>query len=310
MQIHPQWSGTDACQRQSSSLGKVLRLLTNGVSTKAASTNGVHENIGATRNTMYRNFIQRSLEDYLNKIAKENQIPDIDHNSINRSVTSVEKVSNYDERSETLQQNISKLTPGQRDAYDKAISHISGDKPSQLIIFISGEGGTGKSYLIALIIEYTRLRFGKQRGLYGAAIAMAPVGCAANVISGYTWQSCCCKGRSSDTGKDTISQQTAQKIGQNFRGTKLIVIDEISMINLESIAEMSRRHQEGMITLTDDQDKRDIIKRLPFGGTHVLFTGDLWHLKSIGGYPVYTMTPLQGQAKEGQTVWHIINEYS
>ena len=68
-----------------------------------------------------------SIEDYLNKIAKENQIPDIDHYSINRSVTSVEKVSNYDERSETLQQNISKLTPGQRDPYDKAISHISGD---------------------------------------------------------------------------------------------------------------------------------------------------------------------------------------
>lgn len=75
-------------------------------------------------------------------------------------------------------------------------------------------------------MECTRLKYGKQRGLYGAAIAMAPTGCAANVIGGYTWQSCYFKGRSSDAGKDKMSQQTAQKIGDNSRGTKLIVIDE------------------------------------------------------------------------------------
>lgn len=139
---------------------------------------------------------------------------------------------------------------------------------------------------------------------------MAPTGCAANVIGGYTWQSCYCKGRSSDAGKNKMSQQTAQKIGDNSRGTKLIVTDEISMINLESIAEMSRRHQEGMIALTDDQDERDIIKQLPFGGTHVLFTGDLWQLKAIGGHAVYSIKAQQGQALEGQSIWHKINEYS
>jgi PIF1-like helicase len=100
-------------------------------------------------------------------------------------------------------------------------------------MFISGEGGTGKSYLIKLIMEYTRLKFGRQRGLYGATIALAPTGCAANVIEGYTWQSCYGKGRSYDNKHDNMTQQTARRIGENFGRTMLVVINEISMINLE-----------------------------------------------------------------------------
>ena len=56
-------------------------------------------------------------------------------------------------------------------------------------MFVSGEGGTGKSLLISLIMEFTNIFHGTQNGIYGAAVAVAPTGSAANVIRGFTWQS-------------------------------------------------------------------------------------------------------------------------
>ena len=56
-------------------------------------------------------------------------------------------------------------------------------------VFESGEGGTGKSFLISLIMEFTNIFHGKQKGICGAAIAVASTGSAANVIRGFTWQS-------------------------------------------------------------------------------------------------------------------------
>jgi hypothetical protein len=47
----------------------------------------------------------------------------------------------------------------------------------------------------------------------------------------------------------------------------------ISMINLENLADMSHRHHQGLLALTDDIDERNYIMSKPFGGIHILFTG-------------------------------------
>ena len=278
------------------------------------ATEGVFENITEVRNTYYRNFISNSQQAKIAKDATDNQVQYTEYeNTQNVHTHSIvhHKVHNYEERLLKLATDIETLTPGQRDAYDKAIEHISGRNPTQLIMFISGEGGTGKSFIIALIMEFTRLKFGKQKGLYGATVAMAPTGCSANVIKGYTWQSCYGKGRKQEHGEESrMSQETAKKIGENFRGTQLAIIDEISMINLESLAEISQRHQQGLLAITENEGERELIRQKPFGGMHMLFTGDLWQLKAIGGHPIYTTKILDGQALKGQKIWRSINEYS
>ena len=71
---------------------------------------------------------------------------------------------------------------------------MNGETTEQLIGFVTGEGGTGKSMLIQTLKEYCQLTFGKQEGIYGSALAMAPTGCAASNIEGYTWQSITCCG--------------------------------------------------------------------------------------------------------------------
>ena len=270
--------------------------------------------LSTIRHTYYKNFIQNAQADYIEKQELNNQI--ISSHSSEITYTSplmqtISRVDNYDERYAKLASDIMKLTSGQKEAYDKAVDHISGRNPAQLIMFTSGEGGTGKSFIIALIMEYTRLLYGKQEGLYGAAVAMAPTGCAANVVKGYTWQSCYAKGRGDDTSDSiTMTQTTARKVGEKFKGTRLIVLDEISMIKLESIAEISLRHQKGLLSVTDDPTEKCSIENKPFGGTHILFTGDLWQLQAIGGSPIYTSKIMKGRAAVGQAIWHSINEYS
>jgi hypothetical protein len=72
-----------------------------------------------------------------------------------------------------------------------------------------------------------------------------------------------------------MSSLTAKRIGSKFDGTKLLVLDEISMINLKSLAEISDRHIAALKSLTEDKEEQEIIYSKRFGGVHVLFTGDL-----------------------------------
>jgi PIF1-like helicase len=177
-------------------------------------------------------------------------------------------------------------------------------------MFISGEGGTGKSFIIALIREFTRLRYGKQLGLFGSVARMAPTGYAANLVEGQTWQASYGVGKNSDqNGKNNMTQESAKNVGYRLRGTKLIIIDEISMISLENLADMSYRHQQGMLSLTDDSDERNYILSKPFGGIGVLITGDLHQLKPLGGAAIYTKKSVSGKVLKGQIRRNTLTEY-
>ena len=45
-----------------------------------------------------------------------------------------------------------------------------------MIMFVPGEGGTGKTFLINQMAEYARIRYGKQKGIYGSVVKTAPTG--------------------------------------------------------------------------------------------------------------------------------------
>jgi PIF1-like helicase len=275
-----------------------------------SNTDEVRCNISTNLSTYYKNFIKNAQDNFMAKIRLDNQISQNDHSTNNSAFNGIHNVSNYDERVQQLAADIQKLTVGQKRAYDKAISHLSGANPTPLFMFISGEGGTGKSFIIALIREFTRLRYGKQLGLFGSVATMAPTGCAANLVEGQTWQASYGVGNNSDqNGKNNMTRGSAKNVGERFRGTKLIIIDEISMISLENLADMSYRHQQGMLSLTDDIDERNYILSKPFGGIGVI-TGDLHQSKPIGGTAIYTKKSVSGKALNGQIMWrNTLNEY-
>jgi transcriptional regulator with PAS, ATPase and Fis domain len=134
------------------------------------NTDGKHiiSNISARYNEYYASFIRNSQEDYLNKMKAENQINNSDViNSTSQLHEKVTRVNNYNRRVEELENNVILLTRKQLKAYNTAAEYINGIKGKQMIMFVSGEGGTGKSFLIKLIMEYANIIHGKQKGLYG-----------------------------------------------------------------------------------------------------------------------------------------------
>jgi hypothetical protein len=102
------------------------------------------------------------------------------------------QVKNYTTRLASLDRVIENFDDEQRHAYNtvkKALDGTNHSNRTQLIMFASGEGGTGKSHFIKAISEYANLKFGKTRGKYGRVIRWGPTGSSAYNIGGCTWQS-------------------------------------------------------------------------------------------------------------------------
>ena len=61
------------------------------------------------------------------------------------------------------------------------------------------------------------------------------------------------------------------------------------MINYESLYEISETIKVALLATCDEADEEEIafIKQRPFGGIHILMTGDLYQLKPIGGTPIF-----------------------
>lgn len=273
--------------------------------------NHIITNISARYNEYYTNFIRDSQEDYINKMKAENQIGEIDEidntSQVNRYIT---KVNNYINRLAELKENVELLTKKQLEAYNTAAEYINGSKGAQMMMFVTGEGGTGTSFLIKLIMEYANIIHGKQKGLYGSAVALAPTGAAAKVIYGHTWQAVYGKGISKSKQKNgkRMSPRTAKAVGAKLCGIKLAVLDEISMINLETLYEISERQKESMLAYTEDKNERANNKSKAFGGIHMLFTGDFYQLRPVTGQAIYRK-PTKFSSKQGQKIWLSINEY-
>jgi hypothetical protein len=156
---------------------------------------------------------------------------------------------------------------------------LNGETPEKLLGFVTGEGGTGKSMLIQTLKEYCQLTFGKQEGIYGSALAVAPTGCAASNIEGYTWQSVAGCGYTTNSENDMRpGQETARLIGEKIKGVKLIVFDEVSMLSYTKMAVMEARIKAGLRFNCSSEEQKTAVDSLPFGGIHMLFVGDLWQL--------------------------------
>ena len=223
-----------------------------------------------------KHFIQNIQNKHIENLKQQNSIQSTTNNDdITSGCNLYCGVDNYDERLNMLQMNVSRLTQQQLKAYNIAVEYISGEKNSQMLMFVTGEGGTGKSFLISLIMEYTQICHGKQKNLYGSALVVAPTVAAASLIGGYTWQSVYGKGRIRKKSKVcNISKECAQAVGSKISGIKLIVLDEISMINLQTLNEISEHQIAAMGTHTSDPVLRNSFQSKHFGGVHMFFTRD------------------------------------
>jgi ATP-dependent exoDNAse (exonuclease V) alpha subunit len=154
---------------------------------------------------------------------------------------------------------------------------VQKNSANPIFMFITGEGGTGKSFIISIIEEMFRERFGKTRGDWGVCLLIAPTGNAAHNIGGSTWQSKLGKGvLGSNTNKDGSRKKISTNVVNNLvarsRGCRIVILDEGSLISLQTLSELDQRFRAAT-------GNADAI----FGGLHFIICGDFYQMKSIGG---------------------------
>jgi hypothetical protein len=180
---------------------------------------------------------------------------------------------------EGLAKRVASLNEKQRQVYERVIgvvkhqlaheeSGILCEKPEQLLEFVSGGAGTGKSRLIEVVTEGVQM-LSDRRVLIGA-----PTGLAAQNIAGETLHSVFNLPIQKEGKKFQYEDQGHEmdkKMADRMWQTKLIIIDEISMVSNVTLMFIHLRMM-GMLNLKDDS---------VFAGFNLLVLGDLMQLPPV-----------------------------
>ncbi len=136
-------------------------------------------------------------------------------------------------------------------------------------VFITGPGGTGKSYLIKAIKRDLELREIKHAvcGLTGCASVL--LNCCAKTI--HSWS-----GLGLGTGEihEIVEKATKnRKANTNWKTTRVLIVDEVSMLSVKLFDALNKIGQ----TIRRNHFK-------PFGGIQLIFIGDFFQLPPVGRY--------------------------
>ena len=132
-------------------------------------------------------------------------------------------------------------------------------------LFITGEGGTGKTLLIKHLVASAKRNFKKVQVCALTGCAALLLGCNARTI--HSWSGIRLgKGEPSEIAEMVMSYYKARFAWLN---TDILIVDEVSM--------MSKR----IFDILDYVGKRVRKSRLPFGGIQVVFVGDFFQLPPV-----------------------------
>ncbi|KIK52760.1 hypothetical protein GYMLUDRAFT_103044, partial [Collybiopsis luxurians FD-317 M1] len=149
---------------------------------------------------------------------------------------------NFGMKNEALEAMIQRLMCGgaealnqeQKRAFHIIANHASLPKQKQLLMYLGGMGGTGKSRVVSTVMTFFRER---EEGARFKVVA--PTGSAAALLGGSTYHSAI--GINDRLDDANISQATLSKIKENFIGVQYIFVDEVSMLSCRDLAKISRR---------------------------------------------------------------------
>lgn len=172
--------------------------------------------------------------------------------------------------------------------------HLLQKNQEQLLMYIAGVGGTGKSHVIRAIVDVFRRHGSADKILLGA-----PTGIASVLIGGYTIHALTCLPKKDFAKNPEVLQQI-------WKDVRYLIIDEISMIGAVLLALISRQiaSAKGWIPGMPD---------VPFGGINVIFLGDFGQLVPVREQSVFShkldkkISSNQGQSVRGQLALHGVN---
>ena len=155
------------------------------------------------------------------------------------------------------------MNPAQRAAFDAIMAGKS--------IFLTGPGGTGKSFLLQNLHDQFKLRAKKKLAI------TAMTGCAAVLIGPFAKTLHSWAGIGLGRGDpEKIAEEVAshKRKGPNWRKTTCLVIDEVSMMT------------PGLLELLDVVGRKaKKCPEKPFGGMQMVFVGDFYQLPPVSQGP-------------------------
>lgn len=138
-------------------------------------------------------------------------------------------------------------------------------------VFLTGGGGTGKSYLLNVIHRHLPTKRTNAVGLPWRISTTALTGCAAVLLGSHakTVHSWAAIGLGKGTAEELAASIKSRKKAKFWNQTDLLIIDEISMMSAELFEKLSRIGQ--------------IIRKnaRPFGGIQLLLVGDFFQLPPV-----------------------------
>lgn len=170
---------------------------------------------------------------------------------------------------------VSQLNDEQEIIFDKVMNTFLADNDEVLRLFVSGAGGTGKSFLIKTIRCWTKQILGKTTAV------TAPTGLAAFNIDGLTvhrlFQLPIEHGRTPKYKE--LSDQVLKILRQQLKDVVLFIIDEVSMISNITLTYIHLR----LCEIFDTKNTEDGW----FGGKHIILMGDLLQLPPVNEDSAY-----------------------
>src|ERR1700692_1029594 len=153
------------------------------------------------------------------------------------------------------------LNTEQERAFCIIANHASTEKPEQLIMYIGGMAGTGKSQVIKALTA-----FFERRNESHCIVITAPTGTAAALVGGSTYHSIL---GINDKSTSTISMA---KVRTRLDGVNYMFLDEVSMLSCHDLYNISAQLAKAF----NEPDK-------PFGGLNMNFLGYFFQLPPVGG---------------------------
>jgi hypothetical protein len=174
-----------------------------------------------------------------------------------------------------LAQKITKLSRDQARCLKYVQQKIA--KNEQILLMIMGNAGTGKSYLLEVIIDWLRLNQAQLSGNDPVLIG-APTGLAAKNIGGRTLHSLLklpVRKRTERAELLPLSARVLEQLRSQIGSKRYMIVDEISMVGHNMINFMHKRLVE--TKKSDDSEQEKL-----FGGMNMIVAGDFFQLKPIG----------------------------
>ena len=186
--------------------------------------------------------------------------------------------------------NVRRLNRGQTEVHDHVLHHLRHHNHEQLLLFITGGAGVGKSALLNVLFQTAtnvsntmidQRDYDKQK----AVVMAAMTGCTARNVGGKTVHSALGLGWGTSTA--SASSRTLQQQKVEWQYVDTVFIDEISLISTDSLNRIN--HALNNIFGTHDVAK--------FGGKHVILLGDLYQLPPVSGRMMFLPPKLDNAPK-------------